>query len=42
MKSIREEIRGNLKIRDKKRLCKYRKEEIFEPWEVNWEWESVH
>ncbi len=41
MKSIREEIRANMKIRDKKRLNRYKKEEPFEPWEVNWEGESV-
>lgn len=41
IKSIREEIRANLKIKDKKRLNRYKKDEEFEPWEVDWEGESV-
>jgi hypothetical protein len=36
VKAIREEIRASLKMRDRKRLNKYRKEEVFEPWEVDW------
>jgi hypothetical protein len=36
IKAIREEIRASLKVRDNKRLNKYKKDEIFEPWEVDW------